>query len=92
MAITEIRYDREEIERALRTVEARFPHEIEYIRYEVRPDWSADPAIYVRVLLKDSADTANIPDRDASRRVHELAERVRRPFGERSNPTICSNT
>lgn len=77
MSVTTISYDREQIERAIKLVEGRFPDQIERIGYSVHEDWAGDPAIYFRVLLKDSPDTEMIL-RDENRREHlfQLSRRI----------------
>ena len=57
MPLTTVRYDREQIDRAIKTVEGRFADTIERIRYSAGEDWTDDPALFFRILLKDSAAT-----------------------------------
>jgi hypothetical protein len=57
MSLTSIRYDREQLEQAIKSVEAQFADKIERIRYSVGEDWADGPALFFRVLLKDSPDT-----------------------------------
>jgi hypothetical protein len=77
MSLTTIRYDREQLERAVKTVEAQFPDKIERIRYSVGEDWADDPALFFRVLLKDSSDTQMVlRDEGAGRRVFDLSRLI----------------
>ena len=43
----------DEFASAIRSVEQKFSDDVEHIRYTVRDDWSDDPAIFTRILLKD---------------------------------------
>lgn len=56
MPIATIRYDRKQLERAVKDVEAQFADKIERICFSVGEDWTNDPALFFRVLLKDSPD------------------------------------
>jgi hypothetical protein len=51
-----------------------FSPDVIHIRYEVKEDWSGDPAIYFRVLVSDEASTA---------RLHEVATELKRRMEER---------
>lgn len=76
MSVTAVSYDLERIESAIGAVRGRFP-EIERIRYSVGEDWTNDPALFVRVLLKDSPDTRDILHNEAGRlKVVNLANRI----------------
>ncbi len=50
-------YSEEDLAATVKAVEAKFADEIEHIRYSVHKDSTDDPAIYFRVLLKDTPDT-----------------------------------
>ncbi len=77
MSLTTIRYDREQLERAVRSVEARFP-EIERIIYTVGEDWANYPAIFIRILLKDSPTTRGVPhDKLEVQRLGALASSIK---------------
>lgn len=49
-------YSEEALASSVKSVEQMFPEDIEHIRYSVREDWTYDPAIFFRVLLKDRND------------------------------------
>jgi hypothetical protein len=55
------RFTEPEIAAALRSVEEKFPDDIEHVRYTVGEDWSGDPAIFTRVLLKDKPELMRRP-------------------------------
>jgi hypothetical protein len=55
------RFTEPEIAAALRSVEEKFPDDIEHIRYTVGEDWSGDPAVFTRVLLKDKPELMRRP-------------------------------
>jgi hypothetical protein len=76
MSLTTIRYDREQLERAVKNVEAQFPDRIERIRYTVGEDWADDPALFFRVLLKDSADTQMIRHDEGRKHVFDLSRLI----------------
>lgn len=77
MSLTSIRYDREQLERAIKTVEAQFPDKIERIRFSVGEDWADDPALFFRILLKDSSDTEIVwRGDDRGRRVFDLSRLI----------------
>lgn len=46
-------YTEDELAAAVRSVEQKFSDDVEHIRFTVHEDWSDDPAIFTRVLLKD---------------------------------------
>jgi hypothetical protein len=46
-------YSEEELASSVKSVEQMFPEDIEHIRYTVKEDWTYDPAIFFRILLKD---------------------------------------
>jgi hypothetical protein len=73
MSLTTIRYDRERLERAVKTVETQFPDKIERIRYSVGEDWADDPALFFRVLLKDSSDTRMIRQDEGRKHIFDLS-------------------
>ena len=49
-------YSEEELASSVKSVEQMFPEDIEHIRYTVKEDWTDDPAIFFRILLKDKGD------------------------------------
>ncbi len=54
MSTPAVSYDKEQLDRAVRSVEQQFRDSVERIRYSVGEDWTYAPAIYYRVLLKDA--------------------------------------
>jgi hypothetical protein len=67
-----------ELRSAVQSVEDEFPLEIERIRYTVHDDWSDDPAVFFRVLLKDNPDLMTFSGLDDPRFVaaFELSSRI----------------
>ena len=59
-----------EITAAVSEVERLMAPDVVHIRYDLRDDWSGDPAVFFRVLLSDEASE--------QRRLHEIARRVER--------------
>ena len=47
----------ETVKRSVRDVESRFHDDVERIMYSVHDDWSGEPSLYFRVLLKDRPGT-----------------------------------
>jgi hypothetical protein len=77
MYLTTVRYDRKLLERAVRTVEGQFPDEIQHIRYTVGEDWAYDPAVFFRVLLRDSPTTQMAgPDETRGRLVYAFTSKI----------------
>ncbi len=70
------------MDRAIKGAEAQFPDEIEHIRYSVGEDWAGDPAVFVRILLKDSPVTEMAwPDRDRGKAIFQLTRRISDALG-----------
>jgi hypothetical protein len=67
-----------EFRSAVQSVEDDFSSEIEHIRYTVHDDWSDDPAIFFRVLLKDNPDLMTFSGLDDPRfmAAFELSGRI----------------
>ncbi len=67
-----------ELRSAVQSVEDKFPSIIEHIRYTVHDDWSDDPAIFFRVLLKDNPDLMTFSGLDDPRfrAAFELSDRI----------------
>jgi len=62
-----VRYDKKQIETAIEHVMRAVPGEIERIRYTSGDDWASEPALFFRVLLKDSDRVfEDLPSRDVS--------------------------
>ena len=63
----------------MKSVEQMFPEDIEHIRYTVKEDWTGDPSIFFRILLKDKGDviaqTARHRD-DSFRAVFAFTKRI----------------
>jgi len=57
MVATAVDYDREQLDRAIAAVKAKFPEDIERIAYSTGEDWAGDTALFFRVLLKDRGNT-----------------------------------
>lgn len=63
-----------DLDRQVRDVERQFAGEVIGIRYSVGEDWSGDPAIYFRVLLKESASGQQV--------IGEIAHRISRVLSD----------
>jgi hypothetical protein len=62
-----VRYDKTQIEAAIDRVTRAVPGEIERIRYTTGDDRASEPALFFRVLLKDSDRLfEDLPSRDVS--------------------------
>ena len=62
-----------EITAAVSEVERLMAPDVVHIRYDLRDDWSGDPAVYFRILLTDEAGEKRLRKvaRDAERRLEE---------------------
>jgi hypothetical protein len=73
-------YSEEELASSVKSVEEMFPEDIEHIRYTVKEDWTDDPAIFFRILLKDKGDVIAKAARrrdDSFRSVFAFTNRIR---------------
>jgi hypothetical protein len=77
MSFTTVHYDRRLFERAVRSVERQFPDEIQHIRFTIGEDWADDPAVFFRVLLKDSPVTQMVRlDETRARQLFAVTSRI----------------
>ena len=59
MLATAFEYDKEQLDRAIEAVKAKFPDDIERIAYSASEDWAGEPGLFFRVLLKDRGNTSS---------------------------------
>jgi len=74
--IPAVKYDQQQIERAIKSVEEQFPDSIEHIRYSVGEDWTHDPALFFRVLLKGRINSEDLCDPAGRRSFFLLTSRI----------------
>jgi len=72
-----VEYDKEELDRTVDDIEKQFPDDIDSIRYSLGDDWSHDPALFFRVLLKDRpGETLNVLAAPRSQAIFVLCSRI----------------
>jgi hypothetical protein len=66
---------RPQINAAITEVVKEFSPDVVHIRYDLKPDWSGDPAVYFRVLLSDEASSKpGVVSRKLEKRMEELLD------------------